>query len=549
MRWRVALLSAFGVAWAFILGTPGMASAHATLVTSSPADDSRLTTAPHEVTLTFDESVSLGADAARVIAADGARADTGAARLAPDGRTVVIPLRPNLPTGSYAATWRVVSADTHVVTGSVVFGVGVDPGAPPSTAPPQPASVTAADRIVHGVLYLGLVAGAGTAVVVLALWPSAWRLRRIRWVIGCGWAAIFLATLATFVVRAAAAADVGVTQAFSAGVRSSLPHVEHAGTLLARLILTAGLGLTLLIASRLAASRRPRALVPVALIAAGIALTVALDGHARVGDDAWLAVTSTTVHVAAMMIWLGGLLALALLLVRRTRPDGGHDDSLTFDSLRRWSGLAFVTIAALVLSGEYQAWRQIRPVQSLWTTGYGITLLVKLALVVAMLGLAVIGRRRLRPDRLRRSVGIETVCGIAVVIVTAVLVTEPPARTTFGPTVTVTAPLEGRSAQVTITPTRRGPTTITVDIVGSDGKPVVAQQVHGTLSSTAAGVPALAVKFAPVSGASAATSPGAGATWRSSATSVPLAGSWTLTLTVQFDAADALVTAVDYPVW
>ena len=41
-----------------------------------------------------------------------------------------------------------------------------------------------------------------------------------------------------------------------------------------------------------------------------------------------------------------------------------------------------------MVTGEYQAYRQVSPVQALWSTRYGIILLIKVALVAAMLAAA-----------------------------------------------------------------------------------------------------------------------------------------------------------------
>ena len=70
----------------------------------------------------------------------------------------------------------------------------------------------------------------------------------------------------------------------------------------------------------------------------------------------------------------------------------------------------------LVVTGEYQASRQISPVQALWSTRYGVFLLVKVALVAVMLAAALLAERHVMgaavPGRLvravRRSVGIDT---------------------------------------------------------------------------------------------------------------------------------------------
>ena len=111
------------------------ASAHAVLVSSTPVDGSRVNTEPAQVRLTFYEPVGLIAADEQVISAAGARVGTGQVRLAEGGTTIVLALRPHLPRGTYSATWRVVSADTHVVSGSITFGLGVQPGAGVAAAP------------------------------------------------------------------------------------------------------------------------------------------------------------------------------------------------------------------------------------------------------------------------------------------------------------------------------------------------------------------------------------------------------------------------------
>lgn len=65
------------------------------------------------------------------------------------------------------------------------------------------------------------------------------------------------------------------------------------------------------------------------------------------------------------------------------------------DELARWSRVAFGCVAAVLLTGEYQAWRQVSPIESLWSTGYGMALCGKVFLVTLMAALAYLGRRRL----------------------------------------------------------------------------------------------------------------------------------------------------------
>src|SRR5262249_9756681 len=91
-------LLAAGLLWA------PAASAHAASVSSSPVAGARVNTEPAQVRLTFDEPVGLVPAAVQVISNSGLRADTGQPRLADGGTTIVLPLRPHLPHGTYSAT-------------------------------------------------------------------------------------------------------------------------------------------------------------------------------------------------------------------------------------------------------------------------------------------------------------------------------------------------------------------------------------------------------------------------------------------------------------
>jgi copper transport protein len=278
-------------------------------------------------------------------------------------------------------------------------------------------------------------------------------------------------------------------------------------------------------------------------------VTVALVGHASVGSHVALAMLAAVVHLAAMATWLGGLtLLLAVVLPRLARAP-----RVSTRALGQWSAVAFGAVAALVVTGEYQGWRQVQPLPALWTTAYGITLLIKVALVcVALAGAYVaqrvivrrdgarIGSGRARLAVVRRSVRFEA-CAVALVLVaTTVLVSQPPAAASYGPPVTITTQLGGEDdVRITVDTTRRGPEAFTVTVVGPDGKPVAAQQIAGTLSSKDNGVAGIDVHFVQ----------GPGRSWHSVDATVPLAGTWTITLDVSVDEATGYATQADFQVW
>jgi copper transport protein len=534
------------------------ASAHAVLVSSSPADGSRVASEPAAVRLRFDEAVTLIPSAAKVISSRGVRADTGHPRLVAGGTTIVLPLRPGLPAGTYSAVWRVVSADTHIVAGSVTFGLRVRPGAGVAAPVSRTGPLDVAAGVAQGLGYAGIVLLAGVAAAVRLIWPGVAGARRQKVLTRYGWVALAAGTAAEFLLQGPRADDAGwgaVVALRGAGLTASTLYGQE---LLARL------GLLLLISPFVLrgtaglpapgpAGPGPRGWArDAALAAAGLAIlaSVAVTGHAAAGSGVALALLAALAHLAAMSLWLGGLTVLAVLVLPALRRDGGTDGPAR---LRRWSVTAYVCVVVLVITGEYQAYRQVSPVQALWSTRYGIILLVKVALVAAMLAAAAVAQRRVArwhaaPEpsagpaavrALTRSAGVELTAAVAVLGVTAGLVAQAPGRETYGPPVTLTAPLGADHLAVRVGPTRRGPEAFDIRVLDAAGHPVPAQTLTASVSSDS--VAALAVTLQRVAGD--------GSHWVSSAAVVPLPGVWTLTLNVGLGPATAYATSVAYRVW
>jgi copper transport protein len=547
------------------------ASAHAVLVSSTPVDGSRVNTEPAQVRLTFDEPVGLIAADEQVISGAGARADTGRPRLAEGGTTIVLPLKPHLPHGTYSATWRVVSADTHVVSGSITFGLGVQPGAGVAAGPDHTGQLDATADIAEGLIYAGLVLLAGTAAAARLLWPWTLLSRRVRGLAWAGWAALAAGTAAEFVLqgpRAVNASWAAVFRLRDMGGTLAAPFGQELAARVALLLLIVPLLTGRWPGGRWPGGRWPGRRSPggrngrtgdVPRAAAGLALlvSVAVAGHEAAGRDVALALPAAVLHLASMAVWLGGLVVLGLAVLpalrrgTQTSADAG---------LRRWSVTAYSCVICLVVTGEYQASRQVSPVQALWSTRYGVLLLAKVALVAVMLAAALLAERRVigtaatppapgaAPGAagrgslvraVRRSVGIEIAAAVLVLAVTAVLVSEPPARTTFGPPVTLSAPLGTDHVSVRIDTTRRGAQAMTLRILTATGVPAPARTVTATLSS--AQVAALHLTLRRVTPD--------GSRWATSAAVVPLPGVWTLTLAVALGPADAYATSASYRVW
>ena len=142
------------------------------------------------------------------------------------------------------------------------------------------------------------------------------------------------------------------------------------------------------------------------------------------------------VHVLAASTWLGTLLVLSIVGIRgvlKREPSGTPRATLVSDLVNSFSPLALTAAAVVALTGLTTAWMHLKRISSLWTTGYGITLIVKLIFVLIVVVLGAWNWRRVRPtlgdlgteETIKRSSTMELAFGAIVLICTAVLVTLP----------------------------------------------------------------------------------------------------------------------------
>ncbi len=173
-----------------------------------------------------------------------------------------------------------------------------------------------------------------------------------------------------------------------------------------------------------------------------VSASFAWTGHgaATEGPGGLWHLAAAITHAVSAALWLGALVALTVLLLRRTAPD----DPAIHRALRGFAGLGTLAVALLVLSGLGNSWFMVGParVAGLGASLYGQLLIAKLVLFALMLALAAGNRFRLTPalgavlaggddprptlQRLRRSVIAETLVGAVLIAVVAVMGTLAP---------------------------------------------------------------------------------------------------------------------------
>ncbi|MBT2450835.1 CopD family protein [Streptomyces sp. ISL-43] len=132
------------------------------------------------------------------------------------------------------------------------------------------------------------------------------------------------------------------------------------------------------------ARRRLDALALTALpLTLAVTLVAAVPATKPKDADKWLDLVFSQTHIVSGVVWAGGLTLLATLAGARGRlsQDAG---ALWADVWGRFAFVALTCVGAVFTSGLWLSWKHVGSVSQLWTTTYGLFLLVKILLVLGM---------------------------------------------------------------------------------------------------------------------------------------------------------------------
>jgi copper transport protein len=483
------------------------AAAHSILKSSQPKAGSVVDEAPGHIELVFNEPVELAFGGIQVTGPDGQRYEAGDPEHA-EGREdiVMVAVAEGLPNGQYRVNWRIIAADGHPRAGRFRFTLDAPVVASPSPSPanevtggteehgaapaqeedPQHAieEATRPAEILLGVtrffLFAGLLLLAGVFLFFAAVWlrpkgsfgqrpPQIEEVfaRRTNTILRTAWRTAFVATLVSLPLQASAAAGVGLGEISGStvwetlGTRFGLVALLRLGLLVALALawpwVRRALGLhadpptRVSVPASVGAAALHRPLWPLALgipITAALLLTIGLAGHAGTLPPLALNLGADLVHLLGVAVWIGGLVGLVLLAFPATRGVSETDRvGLMAPVVSRFSDFAMVAVAVIVASGVLRGYLEIRSIDGLTGTSYGLTLLVKLAAFLPLLALGAINNRYTKPrieraaaagapspqlSTLRRLVTLEIAAGILILGITAALVALAPPIGTHG---------------------------------------------------------------------------------------------------------------------
>jgi copper transport protein len=521
---------------ALVLGA-SPAAAHAELVSTSPAADSVLATTPDAIVLTFSEMVDPVERSIELVDARGETVVTGPVDQDRGHDTLAVEVVAPLD-GSYVVSWRAVSADSHPIGGAFTFAVGTRSDVAPGLL--AGGSDFDAPAAADAALAIGRFLGYGAVAVLVGGYGALARcdrrlLRRplaARLLVGA--AVLGVVASATMILAQAAIISTGAgdPDAWVDVIRSA------AGRWWFARVVAFGVAAVVV---HLARRVLDRAAALVAAAVGGLALLaiVAAGGHAVTGRWEAAGFAATVLHLAAMSLWVGGLVAVVLVGRRSPLP--------LVPLLMRFSPLALASVVVVALTGTVNAWRQLGSADELTSSSYGRWLIIKSALVVVVVLAALVNRRvvrrraadvdgtdpRARPP-LGRTLGVELVGMVAVLVATTGLVGSPPPLEGGGlppVPVSVTAVNGDAHVRIDLFPAATTGTALTVTLSSHDGSPQAADEITVTASLPARDLGPIAIETDQIA-PNVATADDA---------TFPLPGTWDITVTARFGEFDQLV--------
>ena len=530
------------------LGT-GIASAHATVESSSPADGQSLPTSPSEISITFSEPVSTASGGLSILNADGNHVDAGKSQIT-NGRTLVTEIPQSLSDGTYVATYRVLSADGHPVSGSFLFGVGS--GAVDRSAQP-PSSGDRLWEIIGGVsralMYLAALIAAGVAFFLAFIHDHDDDRWRIVPFVRIGSILALFSAIGVVMSQAALLTGKGAGAITDTNVLRDVLNQNLGWSLALMMIGLAAVHLSTDITKKVVSQSFA--------FYGGLAVTIsfAVWGHATELAPRAVSLVADAVHATAAALWLGGLIGLVMVLTLRS----AETVRSTAGIISRFSRMAFWSVIALAIAGlTLTVTGSDASLDAIVTTTWGQLVLAKVGLTLIVVIIAAWNRRTLVPSlttptetgndlslrwaTLLRTVRTEALVLVVVVCLTAVLVNIPPARTAVVPKAArfdVSKRVDTGTVELSVDPAIVGTNTVVARYADGTGQPLdVANSMTIEFSQPSAGLEPI-TRQVPVS------EPGV-FTIQGNEFSIP--GTWTVTIAVRTGDFTEQRTSFEVPV-
>jgi len=122
---RTLIIPTLVLVWVIAMGylVPQTAFAHADVESSNPSAHSSAAQSPPKVTATFSEELEPAFSKMTVVNGNGEDVTTGKSGAIEHNKGLEVPLKLNLPAGSYTVKWETLAVDGHKEQGNFVFAL------------------------------------------------------------------------------------------------------------------------------------------------------------------------------------------------------------------------------------------------------------------------------------------------------------------------------------------------------------------------------------------------------------------------------------------
>ena len=509
-----ALAVVAGIVTVGAFGVAPVDAADNSLVSSTPTAGTTVEASPPSLLLTFANP--LGATNTIDVVCNGSPIAVGTPQVGLDAVSLSVSVPNPLPKGECAVAWQVsqpdgqgggsstflftVANDTVATVAPLVTtpAAGTTPVAGSTTAPTTTAGTdTVTPESGSGgplglsrlLISLGVATLFGALVLIATAWPEGVeyiltvRFLRSAWLLTLAVAGFNAACVAARI------SGKGIGSSLSPTAWSGLTDTTPGIAALARVIFVFLTGWVVMRPERVIdpATQLPALALP--------GLAVATLGFSRSGGQlAFLGYAAGIAHALAMAVWLGGL----ILLARVVLAGPGEEDLV--HAVRGFARISTPALTITILTGFIQMYRL--DWGEIFTSSHGRVLFLKSIAVGAMVFLGVAARqfikeRVARVDamtgqlaiRLRRAVGIEAVCGVVVLTLTAWMLSLSPPKVAA-----TTDTTKGLAATLHIT---NDAADVTVKFSATIGQNAVRVEVDKPKT----GIAGLAIDFSPPAGA------------------------------------------------
>lgn len=481
-----------------VAGSANPVEAHAGLKSSEPAASSVLEKSPEEIVLKFAEQVEISFGSIRLFDSNSQlivlpTPRHGAVDGAVDAKTVRVAI-PDLGPGSFLVVWRVVSADSHPVQGAFAFQIGArgldlaSLGEEILDSSTAPISVRLMMGLAKWLSFLGVMVLVGAMLLATRVVGVS----RVRKIIFGSWIVAVIGSALVLLLQAPYALGQAMSVGEIFGVLDDVLQTRLGNWLVVR---GAILLIFLLLIWRQDLHQKSIYRMMASLAGIGLFATFSISGHPGMREFSALSIGTDIVHFLCVSAWMGGLITLVLL--------GRKWQSESPKVIAWFSFTATISMPIMVATGVAQAWRMMEGFQNIFSTTYGVVLSIKVLLVIVSIAAGTRARqlfkskkveqKDLKEIRFSKTIITESMIGVVVLAVTAVLVSVPPLSVNGAAPFEATVVQANVIADVRITPARVGEVEVHVVLSPPGGALQSIKEVTARISLVTGEIPSIPI--------------------------------------------------------